>query len=1419
MSSSYDMKHILSTFFLVLLSVNIHAGDNPCVAQMLNINDSSFSSFNNNITTNSTVPPPPYGGYQGPDTWLSFVMPASGLYLLLNEITMVNPAIAIYSGQCDEPKLLYNVLDNNCNGEPNPLLFIDKLTPGEQYYIRVWAENGSANGVFEIKLVETLSVIPDFIAFADANIVGECIELTQNQGEQQGCAWYQNAIDFNFPFVHEMAANFGTKDASGADGICLVYQSNGQNFCGGTGEGIGAGGMANSAIFEFDTWRNTNLNDPFQDHCAFNINGNMNHNTSIEGPVSIGNIEDGLDHTILFEWNPVGNLYTVIFDGAVVLSGSYDIINNCFGGSNMAFWGYTSSTGGASNLHSICPEINIYEPSSIDYNEVDICVGDTYMGHSTSGFYVDFSLGLDGCQYQTNTLLTVHEIPDPEYINDVVCEGEFVLVADSTYTLPNIYEIKTLSKYGCDSVIFLELKNIIIDISLGVPDLITCKNTLVEIFGFANSNFPNSDIDYFWNSNGEIYNQSSLVVNESGSYDLSCHVTVDGKQCVFDTFVVVDIDTISPQFQNLEDIYLDCSNINSDTTFTASGISIDMSTSWEFNNNIVSNQSEVIISNEGTYSLIITDNINGCKSIDSFDVVISIEDPIIELTAEKYNCKSKSFNLNFSTSGSIDTFLWMYDDQFFSYDSLPNIVEAGSYSVSVINDLGCEATAMIELEIDTLQPTIQLEDIVVPCDSITTSLTVVSGLEISWNGPNDLFESTSEIIITEQGWYYLTVSNPVNFCESTDSSYVQFLGESPVLSIESDSISCFNPEASISVNANQTNLSYNWTSQNEYNSETKDIEVNQEGWYIVNASSENGCNSIDSIFVSSNLTVPIIDLVFDTIDCVSNSAYIISQIIDGGSTKWTGPNLFSSTFDSIIVSDPGVYFITVINAETGCEISDSANIIDVSIHPEFVIGADTLDCVSDNLSVPFSVLTMYNSILWTGPNGFSSDLENPVVSEPGEYKVHLEFDDNCLLDTSLFITEDIEPPFFSVLYDSITCFDPYVTFQFELESEHDNLILTTPSGNTTSKLDFQSDEDGEYYFLLTGDNGCEIKDTFLISQYTAQPDVMIGEVDTITCIKPNIIIEALSSESNLFYNWTGINGFSNTNSQITVSQGGDYYVTITNQYGCTNEVSVLVPELINLPLVLLDGEDLTCDALEVSLVLTLDDNVSQIIWQGDESFTEYSDSIIVESSGWYSVEAINEYECSSKDSFFVKSFTDLPTLDLVSEDTLVLNSDNPNGQIVIEADSYETINWLPNIGLSCNDCLDPIITSTEITEYIVTIKNEFGCSASEIVYVRYQEDLRVYIPNIFSPSNGDGTNDLFTLYGNENIAIINSMKIYDRWGSLVAEKENFEPNNPTVGWDGVISGQFAVTGVYAFVFIITDKEGNVYNFYGDLTLL
>lgn len=71
-------------------------------------------------------------------------------------------------------------------------------------------------------------------------------------------------------------------------------------------------------------------------------------------------------------------------------------------------------------------------------------------------------------------------------------------------------------------------------------------------------------------------------------------------------------------------------------------------------------------------------------------------------------------------------------------------------------------------------------------------------------------------------------------------------------------------------------------------------------------------------------------------------------------------------------------------------------------------------------------------------------------------------------------------------------------------------------------------------------------------------------------------------------------------------------------------------------------------------------------------------------------------------------------------------------------------------------------------------------------------------PNVFSP-NSDGNNDYFTIYGNNDDAIITSLEIFDRWGNRVFSKSNFPLNQPQEGWDGTSKNKDVTVGVYLFV--------------------
>lgn len=188
-----------------------------------------------------------------------------------------------------------------------------------------------------------------------------CIQLTPETNDQTGCAWNQNAINFNQPFNLSLNYYFGN-NINGADGTTFTFQPN-LGACGQSGGQLGAGGIANSLVIEFDTYDNDNpahVFDMLADHIAVEIDGNLQGpGAPYCGPVAAfannANLDDGNIHAIQISWNPATQNLTISVDGALRLTCNGNFITSVFGGNSQIYWGATAATGGLNNQQYFCP--------------------------------------------------------------------------------------------------------------------------------------------------------------------------------------------------------------------------------------------------------------------------------------------------------------------------------------------------------------------------------------------------------------------------------------------------------------------------------------------------------------------------------------------------------------------------------------------------------------------------------------------------------------------------------------------------------------------------------------------------------------------------------------------------------------------------------------------------------------------------------------------------------------------------------------------------------------------------------------------------------------------------------------------------------------------------------------------------------
>jgi gliding motility-associated-like protein len=1466
---------ILSVLFTVIHGIT--GGNEPCSATYLDTDFGNVSWFDNSAFSDSGIDAPPYGGYSGADIWFSFDMPSSGfINLIVGAGTMSDPALAIYAGPCDDPKLLYNILDDNCTDDATPAVVLDELTPGENYYIRVWAQDGSGNGSFSLLLSQTTENQPGFILYADASEFGDCIMLTDNINTQHGCAWFEIPIDFSQPFVHEMTANFGDQDLSGADGICLIYQANGPDYCGASGGGIGALGMPNSAIFEFDTYQNGQYSDPSEDHASFNINGDMNHLNSIEGPVTLGNIEDGLDHNITFHYDGSGG-YELYFDGVLILSGNYDFITHCFNGSSSVWWGYTAATGALNNEQIICPDTESIELGTQEYVEQFICFGESYNGYSETGFYVSYEPGTGNCLHQVNLNLTVWEEnetgaidtficagdffewhgnyfdipgtyplttqdengcdssiiltltqvePEPGYLEKWICEEGYVEVEGQWFNAPGFYEVYTESIFGCDSIIFLDLFEPELEVEIIDTGTLTCSETQLELQLELNS-FPGYDhVDFHWETPGGDQYGWSCMATAPGIYSVTAFFTIDDQYCEMSDTVFIEQDITPPLINGLENLFIDCKTIDIHTQLSPEITPSNSQIIWFMDSIQISTTSTAPISGPGTYVIHARDPENGCLTVDSAYVAFSIDFPDIEITGGELDCQTDTLQLFVELTGEIDSMEWSYENLFFSNDTMPFITHPGTYQLTVVSTDGCISKDSVHIKQDTIPPWVETSDLIMGCDSVEIQLDMVTqpGMEVIWNGPSPINQAGARPVVQDTGWYHYVVTNPLNHCNVRDSIHVGSLGNTPVIQLEAPDISCYSPEIEIELTSDQSQISTFWYMHHLLIDSTLDLTISEPGDYYVEVFSDSGCMVRDSIRIRENVVYPEIYLYADTLNCDMPEAWIKAETQFADSLFWEGPGVFTWN-DSTFLSDvPGLYILHALNLSNGCSTIDSVELIDLTDYPEFTIQNDTLNCHRPQVALKLDLASIIGSVHWTFPDGSFSNDPNPIISQGGEYLLHLEVDGPCDIDTSLWIAEDLAAPVFSLTADTIDCNNQTAILKVFDKHPDDPLIsITDPEGNIFPDSLLTCDLPGIYVVTVTGENGCFLTDSIEIRAFLEKPAVELYNTGPITCDNPVIRLISVSDDANLSYIWEGPDVSMTDTPDLEIGTGGDYTLIVTNEYGCRDTLHSMVAKHTDPPPIDISGNPIDCYVPSALLHFSSPDSIRELAWH-DDAGTKISSlkSLEVFSGGWYYLEAINEFGCSNTDSLFIDSNTDNPWIRLLSENPLEVKTyEDPREKMIIEVEStgHYSINWSPQTGLSCYDCPDPNVVGADTDLYQVEVINEYGCISSLEIAIRYRDKLFVAVPNVFTPHVKDGVNDYFTLFSNSNVEIINELRIFDRWGSLVFLKSGFPPNMPELGWDGSYRGKEAMKGVYVYHFTITTIYGETLHYSGDITIL
>jgi gliding motility-associated-like protein len=349
--------------------------------------------------------------------------------------------------------------------------------------------------------------------------------------------------------------------------------------------------------------------------------------------------------------------------------------------------------------------------------------------------------------------------------------------------------------------------------------------------------------------------------------------------------------------------------------------------------------------------------------------------------------------------------------------------------------------------------------------------------------------------------------------------------------------------------------------------------------------------------------------------------------------------------------------------------------------------------------------------------------------------------------------------------------------------------------------------------IATNSSGCKDTVTQTIDAYVV-PVVNAG-VDTMICKGIGITVTATGATN---YTWSPAIGLSCTNCANPVATPDSvtkYIVRGTTPQGCSNtdtvEVKVKYPFVMNASV-----GDTMCRGGSLRLFAT---GAYSYVWSpaaGLSSTTSSTPLATPVTTTLYRVIGSDDRGCFKDTSYIPIQVYPIPVVSAGADKTINV------GQTVdliptFSADVTSAV-WTPTTGIFRTNYPAITVKPKETTDYTIEVRNPGGCKSRDVVTVFVVcNGSNAFIPNTFSP-NGDGNNEVFYPRGS-GLFSIKTLRIFNRWGEIVYQKDNFLPNDASAGWDGTYKGVKLTPDVYVYTMEIICDNSTTLVYKGNVALI
>jgi hypothetical protein len=667
--------------------------------------------------------------------------------------------------------------------------------------------------------------------------------------------------------------------------------------------------------------------------------------------------------------------------------------------------------------------------------------------------------------------------------------------------------------------------------------------------------------------------RSSATLADAGTYSVT--VTVAGcTSAAGTTNVVVNATPATPSASN-GGPYCENATIALSTP-TVAGATYAWTGPNGFTSALQNPTRTATLPNAGTYSVIVT--VSGCTSAaGTTNVVVNAAPATPTASNGGPYCENATIALSTPTVAGA-TYAWTGPNGFTSALQNPTrssatLADAGTYSVTV-TVAGCTSAAgstSVVVNATPATPTASNSGPYCEGGTIALSTPTVAGATYAWTGPNSfasaLQNPTRTATLANAGTYSVTVT--VASCTSAAGSTSVVVNATPTTpSASNGGPYCENATIALST-PTVAGSSYAWTGPNGFTSALQNptrssATLADTGTYSVTVTVAGCTSAAGTTNVVVNATPATPTASNGGPYCENATIALATPTVAGATYAWTGPNGFTSalqnpTRSSATLADAGTYSVTVTVA--GCTSAAGTTNVVVNATPA-TPSASNGGPYCENATIALSTPTVAGaSYAWTGPNGFTSALQNPTrtatLANAGTYSVTVTVSGCTSAAGSTNVVVNATPATPNASNSGPYCENATIALSTPTVAGA-TYAWTGPNGFTSALQNptrtATLPNAGTYSVTVTV-SGCTSAagSTIVVVNVTpATPSASNGgpycENATIALSTPTV--------AGATYAWTGPNGFTSalqnpTRSSATLADAGTYSVTVTVA-GCTS---------------------------------------------------------------------------------------------------------------------------------------------------------------------------------------------------------------------------------------------------------------------------